>query len=141
MRRLIPALVLVLASCASADTEEPKLGLDDPRVGEEQTQACFVGSISGFSTWDQGRGLILRRDARERYLVTFTGSCTQLNFVQHVALVDRFGTACLGRGDGLYVSDEVFPTEPSTTVPQNVCTVNRVYAFDGEPSEAEIVAE
>ena len=127
MRYLIlPALLLAAACSTTAPREQVDNPQDDPRVGDRVQRICFQSAISGFSEWDAGEGLILRRGANRQFLVTFTGVCTALDFPRFVGLgPDRSTAGCLRETDRLYISDGTSRRAGSSS-----CIIDRIYAFD-----------
>ncbi|GEM_PF-191777 len=109
----------------------------DPRLGEEVTNLCFTRSINGFKRYDRD-ALILRRSVKDRYLVTFSGICSNLRSVQAVKLASR--SSCLSRGDTILVSDSAFFTD-NTGFGIERCMVKRIYHWNEDAIEEEAEAE
>lgn len=121
--------VASLAACA-AGPERERLGLDDPKVGERVDRVCFNRQINGFSEWNEGDGLILRRGIREEVLVTLP-VCPAADFAQRVGIDERFSAGCLRPGDRLFVSSSAFGgTRSSDPFETSSCLIGEIYAYD-----------
>lgn len=136
-------LSLGLAACSTTTDsgEEPTLedALKDKRVGEKTDRLCFTRGISGFRSWDGPDGLILKKGAREEYLVLVTRSCQTVERAQRIGVDNRFGSGCISRGDYLYISETVFPndTDPFST---DRCLITAIYKWNedaGDDTEEE----
>jgi len=132
---IIPA-ILAMAACSTtppvAQVAKPE---DDPRVGEKVGQICFQQTINGFSEWDAGEGLILRRGANRQFLVTFSGVCTALDFPRRVGFGPDPSTAgCVRPSDRLYISDDT-----TRRFGNSYCLIDDIYEFDrsGEAPKTE----
>ena len=127
MRYMILPAVLVAAACSTTEPREQVANpQDDPRVGERVQRICFQSAISGFSEWDAGEGIILRRGANRQFLVTFTGVCPGLDFPRFVGLGPDPSTAgCIRETDRLFISDGT-----SRRMGSSSCIIDRIYAFD-----------
>lgn len=128
----------LLAGCAATPAGEP-LGLDDPRVGGALDRVCFNRQISGFTRWDEGDGLILRRGVRDEVLATLR-VCPSADFAQRVGVDARFGGGCLRPGDRLFVSTSAFGGGASADPLDDAsCLIDGLYAYDpdatGDASE------
>ncbi|MBB4658742.1 DUF6491 family protein [Parvularcula dongshanensis] len=132
---------LLLAACTTTDGgggDETLLGLDDPRIGAEVGQVCFLGSIDGFSEWDQGEGVVLRKGPQERYLATIRGVCQPLEFVQRVGFDPRGASqSCLTQGDYLFVSSAISPLSTTDSFDNARCLVDGLYEWSGEAPDGE----
>lgn len=130
--------LLILAACASSEEKAPTYASpqDDPRVGEEVNRVCFTRSISGFSEWNRGEGLILRTQRQERFLATFIGPCFPADSALRIGFPNQFG-GCLSRGDDLIVSSRIFPSRRDTAFDTDRCRINKIYAYDGPPDAEE----
>ena len=132
---LPPALLgSVLAACAS-DTGRERLGLDDPKLGERVERICFNRQINGFSAWDEGDGLILRRGVRDEVLVTLP-VCPAADFAQRVGIDERFSAGCLRPGDRLFVSSSAFGgTRGSDPFETSSCLIGEIYEYDRDAGD------
>ena len=135
MRRpLLACLALGITACA-ATPEGERLGLDDPKVGERLDRVCFNRQVTGFSEWEEGEGLVLRRGAREEVLVTLP-VCLSLDFVQRVGVDERFSAGCLRPGDRLFVSTSAFGgTRGAEPFETSSCLIDEMYAYDRDAEE------
>jgi uncharacterized protein DUF6491 len=132
-----------LSASAEESAEEPEKSKKefsaegDPRLGEEVTNLCFTRSINGFKRYDKD-ALILRRSVKDRYLVTFSGICSNLRSVQAVKLASR--SSCLSRGDTILVSDSAFFTD-NTGFGVERCTIKRIYNWNEDAVDEETAEE
>ena len=137
MRNALFALPLAaLAACATDAVErdyEPG-GPDDPRRGAEVDRICFTSTISGFNVVSRD-AMVVRRGARDRYLLTLSGPCNARDAFVKVGLRSR-GSSCLSRLDEVLVDN----------APGGIgsrCTIDRIYEWnpdaekDVETDEAE----
>ncbi len=128
------ALFAAPLSASAEEPEKPKKEFSaegDPRLGEEVTNLCFTRSISGFKRYGKD-ALILRRSVKDRYLVTFSGICSNLRSVQAVKLASR--SSCLSRGDVILVSDSAFFTD-NTGFGIERCMIKRIYQWNEDAIE------
>lgn len=137
MRVLVLPMLLLAAACSTTEPQgQVASPEDDPRVGQRVNRICFRSAISDFSEWDAGEGIVLRRGANKRFLVTFTGVCPGLDFPRFVGLgPDQTQAGCLRETDRLYISDGT-----RRGVSAGSCIINRIYEFD-PTAEAPIDAE
>jgi len=140
---------MLLAACATEPSVTDTLGEtafteDDPRRGEEVRSVCFTRSIDGFGETTR-RSVVVRLNARERYLIEVFPGCFDLDDAQSLA-VDSF-SGCLTRGDEIKPFSSVFG--PSRNDIRQSCRVSKIYRWDPdaldapetEDNEAEAEAE
>lgn len=130
---IIGATVLagaILAGCSTTDSAEKSDPLDDVRVGKRVDRICFSSGISGFREWNGDEGLIVRRGAREEYLVTFAGVCPPADNALRIGVDERFGGGCLRRGDRLFVSSRMSSGPGGSPFDSDRCLVGAIYEWN-----------
>ena len=129
--------VMLLAACATEPSVTDTLGEAafteaDPRRGEEVRSVCFTSSIDGFGETTR-RSVVVRLNARERYLIEVFPGCFDLDNAQSLA-IDSF-SGCLTRGDKLKPFTSAFGHSPSGL--RQSCRVSKIYRWDRDALDAQ----
>lgn len=139
MRTPILCSLLLITACATSgeETETYENVTDDPRVGEEVPRLCFQRSISGFSEYGDGDGVILRRGASDRFLVTFAGACPGADSVQRIGLTGELsGGGCIRQSSRIFLSDS-FTGRGTSPFSTTSCLVKDIYVYDPKAGSEE----
>ena len=135
------AAAMVLTGCASTDDTPEYASLDeDPRVGDRVGRVCFPRSISGFSDYQDGDGLVLHKGRSERFLVTFAGPCFAAGNAFSLQLQTNRGftqTGCLSTGDRIFLSSSPTGGQTSNPFDSDTCLIRDIYTFDPDAAKAE----
>lgn len=119
----------IVASCAASD-EAGANSSDDARLGEKVDRICFARGINGFQSRSDGPGLILTRGARDKFAVTFAGSCRAADRAQRIGISERFGGGCLTWGDAIYVSESAFSSNERDPFDPERCIVRSIHEWN-----------
>ncbi|MEM9810880.1 MAG: DUF6491 family protein [Pseudomonadota bacterium] len=119
----------MVTACASKKYDDILASpANDPSIGAEVDRVCFRNGIDGFSNWEAGQGLILRRTTGEEFLVTFRDICFAASQTERIGFTSRFqSTGCIERSSPLFISDKPFPG--ASSIISQSCLIDRVYAY------------
>ncbi|WP_440874112.1 DUF6491 family protein [Thalassotalea sp. PLHSN55] len=101
LRAILVLSSITLFSCASTDADEPMVSVEnDPRIGEEVNQACFIRSINGWSNVDNDdKALIVTLSRRNQFKLNLSGPCDANWAMYRIAIIGKTGSSCIQRGD------------------------------------------
>lgn len=138
---LLGLCAISISACGTTGSENDEVSLEealnDPRVGEKTDRICFSRGINGFREWKDGPdGLILDRGVNNEYLVLVGPACLTLDRAQRIGIDDRFGGGCLSRGDSLFISDSIFPSnDRSAALSIDRCRISAIYEWNEDAAE------
>lgn len=125
------ALTVSMAGCSSTGDENTVSVENDPRIGEEVSQACFTRNISGWAPVDNdNKALIAVMRGNEHYKVDLSGPCDPDLAMMRIAIQSRPGSSCLSRGDKIKTDGDLSRGYGTA------CTVTRIYEWDPDALDA-----
>jgi hypothetical protein len=118
---------MLLTACAStSEKEEAPVSVEnDPRIGKQVQQACFVNTIDSWSSVDNDdNALIVSFRNKKRYKLNLIGTCDPELADFRIAIIGKTGSSCVQRGDKLLTD--------GNTMAGMSCTIMRMYEWHPE---------